>query len=323
MNQLTQKLKIIISGAFVLFLLNQPILAKTVETDRFIYYLDNPNMLNQAQVVLEKVNLKLVAIFGDTLRYRPEVYIVGDLNQFNRMTENMAPDWGAAVAIPYLQRMVLKSPEKFNLNKSLEELLAHEYTHLFLADRIGFGELPRWFNEGMAMYMSSEWGWSNNIAMSKAGAFGQLIPLYGIEKINSFNEGKAQVAYAQSYLAVQFMLEHYSDKAADIFVKELALGRTIDEAIYQATGSTLKEFEADYKIYLNQRFNWVSLFMDTIFFWLFLAVIVVIGFWIKFRKRREYYKKWEEDEKLHSTDFDYGDSDNPEQIDDDDEAWRS
>lgn len=323
MDQLTKRLKIIISGVFVLFLLNLPILAKTVETDRFIYYLDNPNMLNQAQVVLEKVNLKLVAIFGDSLRYRPEVYIVGDLNQFNRMTENMAPDWGAAVAIPYLQRMVLKSPEKFNLNKSLEELLAHEYTHLFLADRIGFGELPRWFNEGMAMYMSSEWGWSNNIAMSKAGAFGQLIPLYNIEKINSFNEGKAQVAYAQSYLAVQFMLEHYSDKAADIFVKELALGRTIDEAIYQATGSTMKEFEADYKIYLNQRFNWVSLFMDTIFFWLLLAVIVVIGFWIKFRKRREYYKKWEEDEKLHSTDFDYGDSDNPEQIDDDDEAWRS
>jgi hypothetical protein len=34
-----------------------------------------------------------------------------------------------------------------------------------------------------------------------------------------------------------------------------------------------------------------------------------------------YYKKWEEDEKYQSTDFDYGDPDNPEQIDDEDEPW--
>jgi len=36
---------------------------------------------------------------------------------------------------------------------------------------------------------------------------------------------------------------------------------------------------------------------------------------------KEYYKKWEEEEKLHSTDFDYGDPDNPEQTDDE-EPWQ-
>lgn len=315
--------KRIITGVIILFLILPTAMAKKIETDRFIYYLDNPSMLKRCQTTLERVETKLQGIFGENLSYRADVYVVGDLNQFNAMTENMAPDWGAAVAIPYMKRMVLKSPEKFNLNKSLEELLAHEFTHLYLADKVSFGELPRWFNEGMSMYMSSEWGWSNNLSMSKAAAFGQLIPLRGIERINSFNEGKAQVAYAQSYLAVQFMIEHYSEKSVNVFVKELALGHPFDQAIYQATGSSMSEFEADYKIYLNQRFNWVSLFMDTILFWIFLAFVVIAGFWVKFRKRRDYYKKWEEEEKYQSTDFDYGDPDNPEQADDEDEAWRS
>jgi hypothetical protein len=58
--------------------------------------------------------------------------------------------------------------------------------------------------------------------------------------------------------------------------------------------------------------------------WLFvaLAVVVVIGAFLRFRRRRQYYRRWEEEENLHSTDFDYGDPDNPEATDDE-EPWRS
>lgn len=323
MNRNCQLLKILVIGLILLFAVGSVYSEKTVETERYLFSLDNPAMLDRCVKTLDQVSGKLEAIFGDSLNYKPEIHIVGNLHRFEQLTANMAPDWGAAVAMPYQKRMVLKSPEKFNLNKSLEELLAHEYTHLYLAQEVGFGDLPRWFDEGMSMYMSSEWNWSNDLAMSKASVFGQFIPLISIEKINSFNEGKAQVAYAQSFQAVEFMISNYSTDAVRIFVEELAGGATKADAIYQATGSTMAEFEADYKIHLNQRFNWVSLFMDTILFWLFLAVIVVAGFWMKFRKRRDYYKKWEEEEKFQSTDFDYGDPDNPEQIDDDNEAWRS
>ena len=51
-------------------------------------------------------------------------------------------------------------------------------------------------------------------------------------------------------------------------------------------------------------------------------MIVVVATFLRYRTRRKYSKQWEEEEKLQSTDFDYGDPDNPEQIDDD-EPWRS
>lgn len=67
----------------------------------------------------------------------------------------------------------------------------------------------------------------------------------------------------------------------------------------------------------------VSLFMDTMFFWLGLAIVVIIGSWLRVRKKRRLYRKWEQQEQLESTDFDYGDPANPEKIEDDDEPWRS
>jgi hypothetical protein len=66
-----------------------------------------------------------------------------------------------------------------------------------------------------------------------------------------------------------------------------------------------------------------SLFMDTMFFWLFLALIVIVAGYVRYKKRRQYYKKWALEEKLQSKDFDYGDSKKPEQTDEEDESWRS
>ena len=101
------------------------------------------------------------------------------------------------------------------------------------------------------------------------------------------------------------------------------LVRRADEALYAATGATATEFNSDFKEHLNRSFNMASLFMDTMFFWLGLAVIVIIGTWLRIRKKKRYYRKWEQREQLESTDFEYGDPDNPEHIEDDDEPWRS
>jgi hypothetical protein len=293
------------------------------ETDDFIVYLDNPLLYDRVSNSLLITRAKLKKLLNDSLRYKPEIFIVGSLAEFEQLVSGRFPDWGAAVAIPSQKMIVLKSPEKFNLNKNLEELLAHEYTHLLVSQKSGIFNPPRWLNEGLAMFVSMEWSWSYNLAMSKSAVFGQFIELKEIDKMNRFNESKAQVAYAESYLAVDFLNMNYSKNIFEKILNQINRGMVVEEAIFNETGMTLKEFKSEFKIYLNQRFNVLSLFMDTILLWLFLAIVVIVGFLLKFKKRRLYYKKWDEEEKLHSTDFEYGDSDNPEQTEDDDEPWRS
>lgn len=297
-------------------------LPEPIPRDHFLYYSESQAFMGPVEEAIHRSRKQLQGLLRDTLDYRPSVYIVSDLGQFNDLIGGKFPDWGAAAAFPERQLIAVKSPADFNLNRSLDELLAHEYAHLVLAHNTGLFSAPRWFDEGLAMLVSMEWSWSDNLAMSKAAVFGQFIDLKEIEKVNRFSESRAHVAYAEGYLAVSYLIDTFDKRAIDRFVGAIARGESDGEALYAATGLTEQEFEADFKLHLNRRFNIISLFMDTIFFWLGLSVLVIIGGWLRIRKRRRYYRQWEKREALESTNFDYGDPEHPEQLDDD-EPWRA
>lgn len=294
-----------------------------VERAHFTYYFDNPAYIERADSVLNAVRLELAVLLGDTLGYKPSVYLLEDIHQFRKIVRGVFPDWGAAAAFPAGKLMAVKSPDRFRYNKSLTELLRHEYAHLALSARTGIRNVPRWFDEGMAMMVSTEWGWTNNLAMSKAALFDEFIPLEEIENLNRFNEGKASVAYAQSYLAVTYLFEEYGRETITIFLDEITRGSLIDEALMASIGSNYAGFEKEFQFYLKKRYNIATIFTDTMYFWLALAIIVIIGALLQYRRRRKYYKRWQDEEKFQSTDFDYGNPDHPEQIDDEDKPWQN
>jgi len=295
---------------------------RPLERENYIYFFNEPRYVRIADEALDRSRNLLLRLTKDSLTYRPSVYIVDNDYDFNELIGGKFPDWGAAAAFPERHLIAVKSPDHFNINRSLAELLAHEYTHLLLSQSSGPGELPRWFEEGLAMHVSLEWSWSDNLAMSKAAVFGQLIDLEEIRYVNRFAESKAHLAYSESYLAVNYLIETYGSGSIRAFIASIASGGSEGDAIYEATGSTAAEFADDFRLYLNRRFNVASLFMDTLFFWLGLSFLVLIGAWLKYRRRKQFYRRWEQQERLESTDFDYGDPDNPEQIGDEDEPWR-
>ncbi len=316
---------IIAIGVAALGLL-QPLKARdeavqAVEREHFVFHFETDGYLDLADSVLEDTRSRLIRLLHDSLSYKPDIYLVNNPQRFSELVGGYFPDWGAAAAAPPRKLIAIKSPDHFNLHKSLAELLSHEYSHLALARRTGLFTAPRWFDEGLAMMISTEWSWSDNLAMSQASVFSQFPTLSEIDGVNMFNRGEAHVAYALSYLAVDYFFDAYGIDAVNMFLDAVGSGKTIDEALMVPTGSNYEDFDREFRQTVLPRFNLVSLFMDTALFWVGLAVIVIIGAVLKFRKRRQYNKEWEEHEKLHSTDFDYGDPDHPEEIDDD-EPWR-
>ncbi|PWB69666.1 hypothetical protein C3F09_10190 [candidate division GN15 bacterium] len=297
--------------------------SQPVITPLAAFYFDDQSFIPEAESSLVQARRRLIDILGDSLDYKPAIYLTSDLHRFNQLIGERFPDWGAAAAIPLRKEIVIKSPKRFPVGRPLGELVAHEYAHLALAHRTGFREPPRWFDEGLAMYVSMEWGWSNNLAMSRAAVFRQFIGLSDIDRVNRFSSDKAQVAYAQSYLAVKYLISQYGHAGVTDFLNEIAKGHSPDAALMAATGSNYADFEKEYFDYLAKRYNITSLLMDTSYFWIALAFLLALGGFLKFRRRRRYYEKWREEERFESRDFDYGDSDHPEQLDDDeDDAWR-
>ena len=294
-----------------------------VEKKYFKYKFANRQLISQADSILNRARQTMIKLLHDSLDYKPAIYVLNDIDEFNRLIRGRFPDWGAAAAFPQRKLIAVKSPEKFPVGKTLRELLPHEYSHLLLHKRTGLKRSPRWLDEGLAMYISFEWGWSDNLAMSRAGTFGQFLSLREIENLNRFKSPKAQIAYAQSYLAVEYLIREYGSNTLNILLDNIALGKSMDEAMNNSIGGSYKEFEKEYRDYLSERYNLSSLFMDTSYFWIAMALVVVVAGFMRYRKRRLYYRKWEDEEKLQSTDFDYGDPDNPEQTDGEDEPWRS
>jgi len=293
-----------------------------VETEYFVFYFDNHYYIERADSALNKVRRQMMGLVQDSLNYKPSIYLLENIDEFNRVIRGRIPDWGAAAAFPERRLIAVKSPDKFRVGKSLEELLAHEYSHLLLHHRTGFSDPPRWFDEGLAMLVSFEWDWADNLAMSRAGTFGQFIKLREIEQMNRFGAAKAEIAYAQSYLAVDYFYQEYGANQVNSFLDAIKSGHSLDSAFSESIGATYSEFEEEFKTYLGERYNIASLFMDTMFFWLLLAVIVIVAGYLRYKKRRQYYKKWAEEEKLQSKNFDYGDPKEPEQTDEEDEPWQ-
>ena len=130
-----------------------------VEKKFFKYKFSSRQTIANADSILNRARQKMIKLVHDSLDYKPSIYVLHDIDEFNRLIRGRIPDWGAAAAFPQRKLIAVKSPETFPIGKSLYELLPHEYSHLLLHKRTAFKRSPRWLDEGLAMYISLEWSW--------------------------------------------------------------------------------------------------------------------------------------------------------------------
>ena len=278
---------------------------------------DIPDDGAYADSVLQVTQKRLNTLIG-SFRVTPlDIFIVTSEEKFDSFAGSSIPDWGAGVAIPYRDLIVIKSPLILPGDKSLGELVAHEFTHIALARRLKRPQPPRWLNEGMAMYLSAEWGWADNVSVSWAVVLGATIPLSEIENLNRFEADIARVAYSESYLAFKFFIDTYGESSLNILLDRIAAGAQPDRAFIAATGMNCAGFEREFSAYLHGRYNMLTLIFDSNLLWIMMALIVVIGFILSRLRRKKRLEEFDEYEKYHSTDFDYGEVEKP----DEDDRW--
>jgi len=277
-------------------------------------YKSDAHYADSVMKLTEKRLKELIGPFAiDSLR----IHIVASEDRFDSLAGSFVPDWGAAVAIPLRRLIVIKSPLILPGDKSLGELVAHEYSHVALAQAVRFRRIPRWLDEGMAMYVSAEWGWGDNLAISWAVVLGSVIPLMEVERLNRFEGNRVRVAYSESYLAVKYFIDTYGVSSLNILLDEIRAGRNWDDAFLTAIGLDHEAFNREFSVFLTGRYNLLTLIFDSNILWILLALIIVVGFILSRINRKKRMDELEEYNKYHSTDFDYGDVEEP----DEDKPW--
>jgi hypothetical protein len=232
---------------------------------------------------------------------KTRIYLTSTQEDFDRLTRAGVPDWGIGCALPHENTIVLKAPRIIGKNPNLRSLIAHEFSHILL-HRLSLNEgrrvIPRWFDEGLAMFESKEWKVAESMTLAWAVISNSLLPLSAMERGFPVNEKKARLAYTQSFSTIAYIIQEYGEEGLQILLKNLSTARDFEEALVKSFGSTLTEFEKEWMTHLKNNYNFLYILSDSGILWGVITLLFLFTLIIKMSKIRKKKQELKESEEL-------------------------
>jgi len=168
--------------------------------------------------------------------------------QFFDVTQ--APSWAGALNDGKLRIPVR---DLAGVTPELESVLKHELTHSFIY-ALTHGRCPTWLNEGLAQM--EEPRTSSMYAASLAQLFSnnQQAPLRVLEgSFIRFTPAQAQLAYAESLAATEYLRSTYGTNALRKMLELLSDGEAPEAALTKVTNNNYARFETGLGAYLAKQ----------------------------------------------------------------------
>jgi hypothetical protein len=140
----------------------------------------------------------------------------------------------------------------------LDGLLPHEISHLVLKDVIPPGNLPVWFDEGVAQLQERDkknYSWA---MVRSASQQGRLLPLAALlyrDVRKETDTATARIFYSQSLAVVDFLLTKYGMDDFRRLCQDLRGGKNFSEALVHVYGTqfrSIDDLERKWLAYLQQ-----------------------------------------------------------------------
>lgn len=198
------------------------------------------------------------------------------------------------------ENVILIQSPRSNLRITLEKTIRHELTHIVLGEVFKKGYLPRWLNEGLAMYEAKEWEWVNKMKIGTSYLTHQLLPLSNLIYTFPTDESQLSLAYTQSFDVLLFMMNEYGEDKIISLIKKLSSGTNLDLALKKTLGVNLFELEIAWQKSLKKRFNWIGVITNSYLLWLIFPMLCLLAYFIKRVQVKKKIKQWEEEDGLYS-----------------------
>lgn len=119
-----------------------------------------------------------------------------------------------------------------------QRAVAHELSHLVVHQMVDtpLGDLPRWLDEGLAMYAEGEPEPSFRPALDRAIRQDRLITVRSLSSSFPSDSDLAHLSYAQSLSLVEFILERYGREKMAQLLQVFAEGAYYDDALEEVLG---------------------------------------------------------------------------------------
>jgi hypothetical protein len=202
------------------------------------------------------------------------------------------PRYAAGVAYSELGLVLLSAKPRYPGERhDLKEIFRHELAHVALHDALGRDRVPRWFNEGFAVYASGEAETTRIQALWTATLAERLIPFDQLERDFPEDGTTAGVAYAQAADLVRFLLRGGQEHRFVDLLDRIARGQTFEAALSDAYSTDLFTLEQEWRRDVARRYTfWPVLFGGSM---VWVLAIGLFG-WGYVRRKRRNQKKLDE-----------------------------
>ena len=176
----------------------------------------------------------------------------------------------------------------------LEEVLAHEVTHVLIHRASRGRAVPRWFDEGLAMLAARSWRLRDETELALGVLSGPRVPLWKLDDLFHGDRRDVEHGYALAGTLVKDLLDRYGSAVPRLVLARLARGEAFEDAVRSATGATLIDVgEAFYARQASLK-RWIPILTSTAALWFGISLLAIVAAIRRRRRRTELAEEPEE-----------------------------
>lgn len=243
---------------------------------------------------LERFSLELDAFYQIKPTSQVRVVIARSQQAFIRHHRQI-PHWAAAVYLPARKMIVLKSPSWAGSSLSLEKDLLHELSHFYFDEKFAKQQIPLWYNEGLAKFLSGERiDILTAVRLSNAFHTGGIVPFDDVEDLSRFPRQQAELAYQQSLSAVLFLQEQLQSRERWQQFHQKVTATGWDAALEHYIKTDAFGLELKWLNSIENDYRWLFLFNTENLLWISMAGIFIAAYALTKLRNRRKLKQWEQ-----------------------------
>jgi hypothetical protein len=207
------------------------------------------------------------------------------------------PDYAAGVAYSDLGLILLTiAPVDLNSRHNLDEIFRHELAHVALHDAMDGQPIPRWFNEGFAIFVSGEGSVVRLQTLWTATLADTLLPLGKLESVFPADATTASIAYAQAADVLRFLVRREDRHRFANFMARLRRGQSFEQALQNAYGTDLAMLEHEWREDVAKRYTFWPVLLSGSVVWVGILGLFVVGWRRRRRRNQETMARWAREE---------------------------
>jgi len=272
-----------------------------LSTPRFVFRFGR-GLEEQARVLAAKAERDLddlQRLLGPAPGPTVELRIVANSREMVRVSPPAEPPPAWATGVTYGDRnLILLSALSPRSGRfvPLPAVMRHELAHL-VTDRIVKGHaLPRWLDEGIALWAAGDDYAGRSEELLDAALRDQLLPLDRIDRGYPADPELVPLAYAQSVDIVMYLTDTYGRAPLRRLLQEVGEGKGFREAVLDTYGTSVARLEDDWREGIRVWYRWVPALVSGTTLWALISFLLAWAYLKQRKRRRELYARWDREE---------------------------